>query len=142
MLNLEKNKQLFKTAQLNMWGLCEELKNKTSWLECSRCGSVSKDPSFTVYPCYPDEVSWECGACLHSNKKILILNKNDKPPFLRTKTKKIRIFEKDNVSKSLRFKVLNRDNFTCQYCGRKPPKVKLHIDHINPKSKGGLDIIG
>lgn len=36
-----------------------------------------------------------------------------------------------------RFKILKRDNFTCQYCGRKPPEVILHIDHKKPRSKGG-----
>lgn len=40
----------------------------------------------------------------------------------------------------LRFKILNRDNFTCKYCGRKPPEVKLQVDHIIPRSKGGADI--
>jgi len=39
----------------------------------------------------------------------------------------------------LRFNVLNRDNFTCQYCGRKAPEVSLEIDHITPKSKGGIN---
>ena len=39
----------------------------------------------------------------------------------------------------LRFIILERDNFTCQYCGRKPPHVELQIDHIYPKSKGGLN---
>jgi len=40
----------------------------------------------------------------------------------------------------LRFEVFKRDNFTCQYCGRnvKEDKIKLHCDHIHPKSKGGL----
>jgi hypothetical protein len=39
----------------------------------------------------------------------------------------------------LRFEVFKRDNFTCQYCGRnvKEDKVKLHIEHIIPKAKGG-----
>jgi len=38
----------------------------------------------------------------------------------------------------LRFEVFRRDEFTCQYCGRTvKDKVKLHIDHIVPKSKGG-----
>ncbi len=36
-----------------------------------------------------------------------------------------------------RFEVFKRDNFTCQYCGRTPPAVILHIDHIVPVSKGG-----
>jgi len=39
----------------------------------------------------------------------------------------------------LRFLVLERDNFTCKYCGRKAPNVELHVDHIQPKSIGGLD---
>ena len=43
----------------------------------------------------------------------------------------------DIVSNELRFKILCRDNFTCQYCGRKSPDVELEIDHIYPISKGG-----
>jgi len=40
-----------------------------------------------------------------------------------------------------RQQIKERDNFTCQYCGRNPKqdKVKLQIDHIIPKSKGGND---
>jgi hypothetical protein len=41
------------------------------------------------------------------------------------------------ISKSLRFDVLKRDDFTCQYCGRKAPDVVLHCDHKVPVSKGG-----
>lgn len=40
----------------------------------------------------------------------------------------------------LRFRVLSRDNFTCQNCGASPakdPKTKLHVDHVKPWSKGG-----
>lgn len=41
----------------------------------------------------------------------------------------------------IRWNVLNRDNFTCQYCGRNPTQhaVVLHIDHIKPKIDGGKD---
>lgn len=40
----------------------------------------------------------------------------------------------------LRFRILKRDNFTCKYCGKNPIEddVKLQVDHIDPKSKGGL----
>jgi len=31
-----------------------------------------------------------------------------------------------------------RDNFTCQYCGCRPPRDELTIDHILPRSRGGL----
>lgn len=40
-----------------------------------------------------------------------------------------------NIPSSLRFQVLKRDKFTCQYCGRKAPDVVLHIDHVIPWSK-------
>jgi hypothetical protein len=45
------------------------------------------------------------------------------------------------IGYALRFQVLRRDGFTCQYCGRRPPEVKLHIDHILPWSRGGLNVI-
>jgi 5-methylcytosine-specific restriction endonuclease McrA len=37
-----------------------------------------------------------------------------------------------SIGKSLRFEVLRRDGFACTYCGRKPPDVELHIDHVIP----------
>jgi hypothetical protein len=42
-----------------------------------------------------------------------------------------------------RFAVLERDNFTCQYCGRnvREHKVVLVIDHITPRKRGGSDAI-
>jgi hypothetical protein len=46
----------------------------------------------------------------------------------------------ENKKKGNRFKILERDNFTCQYCGRKAPEVILEVDHITPTSKGGEDI--
>lgn len=45
------------------------------------------------------------------------------------------------LSKKIRFEVFKRDNFTCQYCGKKAPEVVLHADHIEPKSKGGKDTL-
>jgi HNH endonuclease len=41
------------------------------------------------------------------------------------------------VSKALRFEVLRRDGFACTYCGRKPPEVELHVDHVIPNALGG-----
>ena len=45
------------------------------------------------------------------------------------------------ISPSLRFDVLEKDNFTCQYCGVKAPEVKIEIDHIIPISKDGTNEI-
>lgn len=58
------------------------------------------------------------------------LPKGDTKPGKRTRT----------IGYALRFQVLRRDGFTCQYCGRKPPEVKLHIDHLQPWSTGGLNV--
>lgn len=43
------------------------------------------------------------------------------------------------LSRGVRFRILQRDDFTCQYCGRRPPVVVLEIDHINPRAKGGVN---
>jgi len=43
------------------------------------------------------------------------------------------------VSKTTRFEVFKRDNFTCQYCGREAPEAVLEIDHIIPIKEDGTD---
>lgn len=43
------------------------------------------------------------------------------------------------VTKRMRFEVLRRDKFQCQYCGAKPPEAELHIDHVTPVALGGTD---
>jgi hypothetical protein len=44
-----------------------------------------------------------------------------------------------SLSKKLRFEIFKRDSFTCQYCGKTPPDVILHVDHIHPVAHGGGD---
>lgn len=41
------------------------------------------------------------------------------------------------LSKRTRFEVFKRDKFTCQYCGRTPPTVVLHCDHVVAVANGG-----
>jgi 5-methylcytosine-specific restriction endonuclease McrA len=44
---------------------------------------------------------------------------------------------------NLRYSVLVRDNFTCQYCGASPrrgDKVTLDADHVVPVAKGGKQL--
>lgn len=43
----------------------------------------------------------------------------------------------DGISVALRFSVLKRDRFMCVYCGRSPPEVRLHVDHVRSRSDGG-----
>lgn len=44
---------------------------------------------------------------------------------------------REALSKKLRFEIFHRDRFTCQYCGRTPPAVLLHVDHIVAVINGG-----
>lgn len=49
--------------------------------------------------------------------------------------------ERERMSEAgLRFDILRRDKFTCQYCGRKAPDVALHVDHRTPEALGGQTI--
>ena len=44
---------------------------------------------------------------------------------------------------ALRYRVLARDHFRCVACGRSPakdPSIELHVDHILPWSRGGLNV--
>ena len=43
------------------------------------------------------------------------------------------------ISARVRFEVLKRDRFQCQYCGRAAPDVLLEVDHVLPVSAGGTD---
>jgi len=80
---------------------------------------------------------------LQEAHSLLIINKD-----LEAKEradKAIRELKTDDLdasqSKRKRFFIFNRDNFTCQYCGRKAPEVVLELDHKKPLSTGGLDVL-
>jgi hypothetical protein len=45
------------------------------------------------------------------------------------------------ISPSTRYKVLERDKFKCQLCGKSPPQIELEVDHIVPKAEKGRDNI-
>jgi phage terminase Nu1 subunit (DNA packaging protein) len=45
------------------------------------------------------------------------------------------------IPKKLRFEVFKRDRFTCTYCGKRPPKVELELDHVVAVSQGGEDTV-
>ena len=45
------------------------------------------------------------------------------------------------MTPALRQQIMERDNYTCQICGKyMPDKVGLHIDHIVPIAKGGKTV--
>jgi 5-methylcytosine-specific restriction endonuclease McrA len=39
----------------------------------------------------------------------------------------------------LRFEILKRDGFRCQYCGAAAPHALLEVDHVVPVSAGGTN---
>ncbi len=43
------------------------------------------------------------------------------------------------VVRLTRRNLMLRDGFQCQYCGRRPHQRELNIDHVVPRSRGGLD---
>jgi 5-methylcytosine-specific restriction endonuclease McrA len=45
------------------------------------------------------------------------------------------------LTAKVRWQVLARDAFTCQYCGRRPPEVSLEVDHRVSVAEGGTDDI-
>jgi len=76
-------------------------------------------------------------------KEILPLNDDTFCKYTSTKFKYIckscNKIERKQRNLKLRFIIFQRDNFTCQYCGRKAPNVELQLNHIYPKSRGGLN---
>jgi len=59
-----------------------------------------------------------------------------------TQDSKIKTYTpREGITLSKRYEVLLRDNFICVYCGKRPPEVKLEVDHKIPKCKGGVDEI-
>lgn len=49
--------------------------------------------------------------------------------------------KRKNIPEKLRFEILKRDEFKCQYCGASGHEVELQIDHIHPVAKGGTNDI-
>ena len=43
------------------------------------------------------------------------------------------------ISLGMRFTILERDSFTCRFCGKRAPETELEVDHVMPRSKGGSD---
>ena len=41
------------------------------------------------------------------------------------------------IPSDMRFSILHRDQFTCRYCGARPPKTELRVDHIQSIEEGG-----
>lgn len=100
--------------------------DKPTWEEiCERAGVVSQKN-------YVEKL-----------KKLKLLLVNPTNQLLINSAVELSMLEIESVRKispSIRFDVFQRDNHTCQYCGRTPPEVKLVVDHLIPVAQGGTDI--
>lgn len=77
------------------------------------------------------------GGWLNACKAFLEYQKNDIEfkKSIKVKSKSTRY-----INEKIRLKILKRDNYRCIKCGRSPAThldIALHIDHIQPFSKGG-----
>lgn len=52
-------------------------------------------------------------------------------------------YQRTSMTPRMRYNVMQRDGFRCVICGRSADKdgVKLHVDHIQPVSKGGKTVM-
>jgi len=114
-------KQLYKIKQ------CADGYGRLVLVEESCYGSEYR--LFTCANCWYYLHNKDCMNVEFEGKEIIYFPK-------RTKSR-----SRSSIKSCLRFKVLKRDNFTCQYCGRSSPDVELHIDHKIPVSMGGSDDI-
>ncbi len=80
--------------------------------------------------------SWSDLAAVRDDDTISLVNREIRVPRV------ILLIGYDRVPKRQvrfsRFNVFSRDNNTCQYCGEKLPRSELNLDHVLPRSQGGL----
>lgn len=72
------------------------------------------------------------------------LNNTDEDVVFHKKLETFRHKTSRDVNYTLRFKVMQRDNFKCCICGKSPaknPDIELHVDHIIPWVKGGETVL-
>ncbi len=93
-------------------------------------------------------ISWERAICLVFSDKAEILVNTDKvartishqyfiPGVIRLK-RYIRVSsEHFGIVRCSRRNILIRDQFQCQYCGKKCRQTQITIDHVMPRSRGG-----
>jgi len=127
--------------------------------QCRTCGKTFKpSPANSVFCSHTCRIAWKAAhappmpitsrACAWCGKEFPINDARGRhAKFCSTKCrnadyrKKLEGSYTHNKAYNLRFSIMARDGFRCRYCGRSPQQdgVKLVVDHIIPKDKGGTD---
>jgi len=105
--------------------------------ELSELSSGSRHTTETSHPDLPDTPAISATDANGPPSTRQIAKRTGTPPRTRRDAERV---NKRDPSWGLRFKVLQRDRFRCQLCGRSPAtnlSCNLHVDHIVPYSKGG-----
>jgi 5-methylcytosine-specific restriction endonuclease McrA len=109
---------------------------------CSKCKTVKNVLEF--WRNKKDRLYCHCKKCQRQTttnweKRNISRVKEMKKRFLKRHPEAIEKARLRNKARRLkiRFLILKKYDFTCQYCGRKAPQVILQIDHVIPKSRGG-----
>lgn len=109
----------------------KEMKQPLSPISISRYSKIFKK---TWYEICVEFISWKSGTSTEEiERELRQENTFESETNFNHKTDR-------NISLSLRYDILKRDNFRCVKCGSSPaltPGTRLHIDHIIPWSKGG-----
>jgi 5-methylcytosine-specific restriction endonuclease McrA len=119
------------------------VKRKIITKQCEVCGS-----DFEAKKCGANTKRFCSSKCRSINHKNLTQSKKEcvKCGELFLSNHNARKYCSDECSKasssSSYYLILKRDKFKCIYCGKTSIEdgVKLHLDHVHPKSKGGQDI--
>ena len=93
-------------------------------------------------------VTWQRAVTMLFQQKVEIVEEYDEEIYQSvTFTMKmpavVRLLNKVRRKKAVRFSrmnVLTRDDWTCQYCGKRLPTRKLNYDHVTPRSQGGKTV--
>jgi len=75
----------------------------------------------------------------YGGREIINLNSRTEPVWLVVNASIYKVRKTPSIWNRIRNIVFQRDNYTCQYCGR--TGVALHCDHVFAKSRGGSDNI-
>ena len=100
-----------------------ELPSKTSW--------IFNDFTIIAIIIMVVFVAFTISKKFSSNKKKSRFNNKKQP-------RSFSSGERQPIPAAWRHEIFERDGFKCLDCGNGPPNVVLHIDHIQPVSKGGL----